>query len=126
MAKRAWNIIKDLSAVIGILSMIAGGAWWLFNVDSRAFSSMENRANGEKILEAIDPIEMAKKQVRDSLYMEQTKYSRDQKQKTLDSIKEAVRYNDSINFLNAEQISILRTEMEERDSIILKAIKDVQ
>ena len=86
---------------------------------------MENRANGEQILQAIDPVKIAKQQVRDSVYMEQTQASRELKQKTLDSIKIAVKYNDSINFLNAEQISILRTEMEFRDSLILDAIKNV-
>lgn len=122
---KAWRIVKDISAALGMLGVIVGGCWWLFNVDSRAFSSMENRANGEQILQAIDPVKIAKQQVRDSVYMEQTQASRELKQKTLDSIKIAVKYNDSINFLNAEQISILRTEMEFRDSLILDAIKNV-
>ena len=80
------NNIKMIAGVISALLVIAGVAWKAFELDSRAFSKMENRVHGEQVLQELDPVKVAEDRVRDSVYQIQTREARAKRDSALNQL----------------------------------------
>ena len=113
------GIAKNAAAIVGIVTVLLGGAYKLFDLDGRAHTSQSARFEAEKIIEVLDPVKMAQQAIRDSANTVNAIKSRNKRdsifQVLLDDkkVQDSLRVKqDSLRKLDSDQIYQIKEEFK--------------
>lgn len=107
------KILTEIGAIIGVISVLGGAVYWGFDLENRAFTSMENRVYAEK--EHKDSPTAEQKQramILDSVNKMDAIKSRASRDTLLREILNRQKKQDSINLLNADQMFQIKEELK--------------
>lgn len=87
--KNLWNIVKNISAVLGVLSVVLGIAWGAMVIYNRVFTSEEMRIESERFHEKVSVERVDRIRLLDSIERvneAEWKLSQERQLKRLDSL----------------------------------------
>lgn len=87
--KNIWDIVKNISAILGVLSVVLGFAWGAMVIYNRVFTSEEIRIESEKFHNKVSVEKVDRIRILDSIERineEKWKLSQEKQLKQLDSL----------------------------------------